>query len=458
MKRLISIIAALLTDIVSLILSFHLAYYLRVEIIQDLFHITNPWFFPLKHFYSMYYLLAVFILIFSYEKLYTYNRRYDFFEEFVFITRGLFMSVVLIAVIIYLSRSFEKFTRSIPLLMMLIGMVVVPLFRYLLRRLLIATGLFTRCAVVLGKKEETEAVLPVLRRLESRGWKILRVLEPDDDENNENEADRAETLIIVPHGVDNPTLNRLINTWENRVKEIKIVSDSSYLKTIGVEAEYIDELLVLRMANNLLSPTGGFLKRLFDLLVSISAAVVMTPLFLLIALLIKLDSAGPVLFVQERFGKGGKKFRFIKFRSMYHNSDRILEDYLKQNPQLQEQWDRYKKLKTHDPRVTRIGRILRRFSLDEAPQIINVVKGDMSIVGPRPYLIREKEEIEKSAAIIFRVKSGLTGLWQIKGRNELSFQARMKLDEFYVRNWSFMLDLTIILKTFGVVIRGKGAY
>ncbi|MCP4152989.1 MAG: sugar transferase, partial [bacterium] len=106
----------------------------------------------------------------------------------------------------------------------------------------------------------------------------------------------------------------------------------------------------------------------------------------------------------------------------------------------------------------RVGKFLRRFSLDESPQIYNVFKGDMSIVGPRPYLIREKEEIQQSAAIIFRVPSGLTGLWQIKGRSELSFEARLKLDEFYVRNWSFFLDIIIILKTFGAVLKGKGAY
>ena len=143
---------------------------------------------------------------------------------------------------------------------------------------------------------------------------------------------------------------------------------------------------------------------------------------------------------------------------MYEDADEKLKEYLRQNPPLQEEWDQYKKLKSFDPRVTRIGKFLRRFSLDEAPQIFNVLIGQMSIVGPRPYLIREKEEIEKSAAIIFRVKSGLTGLWQIRGRSELNFETRLKLDEFYVRNWSLFLDIVIILKTFGAVLKGKGAY
>ena len=297
------------------------------------------------------------------------------------------------------------------------------------------------------------------------GYRIVCVLNPEKLDSVERIAQIAnyrkaevETLIIVARGIEKTRLNRLINRCENHVKEIRIVSDSTYLKTIGVETEYIDELLVMRMANNLLSPANRFFKRMFDLLVSVVGIVLVMPFFLLIALLIKLDSRGTVLFVQERFGKEGKRFNLLKFRTMYEDTDEKLNEFLRRNPQLQAEWDRYKKLKSFDPRVTRIGKFLRRFSLDEAPQIFNVLKGDMSIVGPRPYLIREKEEIEKSAAIIFRVNSGLTGLWQIRGRSELSFETRLKLDEFYVRNWSLSLDIIIILKTFGVVIRGKGAY
>lgn len=456
MKRTISFLALVLSDIAALVLSFHLAYFIRVDIIQDLFNVSNPWFFPRQHFYDMYYLLFVFILIFSYEKLYNFNRRYDFFEEFIFIARGLFMSVVLIAVLIYLSRTFEAFTRTIPLLMMVAGIFIVPLFRFLVKKILAATGIYTRVTAVLGKKEETETLLPTLKKLESQGCRIIDVLEPQMPQPGVSRE--IETLIIIPKGIEHQELNGLINQWENQVKEIKIVSDSGYLKTIGVETEYIEELLVMRMANNLLSPVNRFFKRLFDIIMSIISLVLLLPLFFIIGLLIKLNSRGPVFFIQERFGRNGEKFRLYKFRTMYLDGDDKLRQYLEDHPELKREWEQYKKLKSFDPRVTGIGKFLRRFSLDESPQIFNVLKGDMSIVGPRPYLIREKEEIAQSAAIIFRVKSGLTGLWQIKGRSDLSFDARLKLDEFYVRNWSFLLDITIILKTFGVVLRGKGAY
>lgn len=462
MRKIISILALLTADIVSLILAFHVAYIIRVEIIQELFNVSNPWFFPIEHFYQMYYLLLVFILIFSYEKLYAYHRRYNFSEEFVFIARGLFMSVVLIALLVYLSRTFETFTRTIPILMMFIAMIIVPLFRFIVKKLLMALGCYTKYASVIGKPGETAQVIPTLKKLETIGYKITNVIDVDSNPDREpitnQHLKRVDTVIIVSKGIEKERLNSLINQWENHVKEIKIVSDSSYLKTIGVETEYVEEILVMRMANNLLSPFNRFLKRVFDLVVSFTATILVLPLFLVIAVIIKIDSRGPVLFIQDRFKKEGKKFKLLKFRTMYVDADTRLKEYLHQHPELQEEWEQYKKLKSFDPRVTRIGKFLRRFSLDEAPQILNVLKGHMSIVGPRPYLPREKQEIQQSAAIIFRVKSGLTGLWQIKGRNELNFETRLKLDEFYVRNWSFLLDITIILKTFGAVLKGKGAY
>ncbi len=462
MRKIISISALLTADIISLVLAFHLAYFIRVEIIQELFNVSNPWFFPIEHFYRMYFLLLVFILIFSYEKLYAYHRRYNFSEELVFIARGLFMSVVLIALLVYLSRAYEFFTRTIPILMMFIAMIIVPLFRVIVKKLLMALGCYTKHASVIGKPGETAQVIPTLKKLETIGYKITNVIDADANPYREtitNEpSKKVDTVIIVSRGIEKEHLNRLINRWETHVKEIKIVSDSSYLKTIGVETEYVDELLVMRMANNLLSPFNRFLKRVFDLAVSSTATILLLPLFLVTTVIIKIDSQGPVLFIQDRFRKEGKKFKLLKFRTMYVDADARLKEYLHQHPEMQDEWDQYKKLKSFDPRVTRIGKFLRHFSLDEAPQILNVLKGHMSIVGPRPYLPREQQEFQQSAAIIFRVKSGLTGLWQIKGRNELNFETRLKLDEFYVRNWSFLLDITIILKTFGAVLKGKGAY
>lgn len=463
MRRAISLISILLGDIFSLILAFYTAYFLRVDIIPLIFKMENAWFFPVEHFYKMYFLLFLFILIFYYEKL--YSRRYDFLEEVVYIARAMFIAVGLIGVVIYLSRKFELFSRTLPLLMMLTGIIIVPTVRFVIKKVLISTGMYIKYSAVLGKPQYTAEVLKSLQKMVDWGYEIVRVVDPEKEdastaflEPDIGTGERVETIIIVSKGIEQERMNDIINRCENHVKEIKIVSESMYLKTIGVDTEYVDELLVMRMSNNLLSPVNRLLKQVFDLLASLVSLLVLIPIFAVIALIILLDSRGPVFFIQERFGKDGKRFRLLKFRTMYRDADAKLKEYLEQNPQLQEEWSCYKKLKSYDPRVTRFGKFLRRFSLDEAPQVFNVILGDMSIVGPRPYLIRETEEIAHSASIIFRVKSGLTGLWQIRGRNELSFETRLKLDEFYVRNWSFFLDLMIILKTFGVVFRGKGAY
>lgn len=463
MKRFISFLIILIGDILALIASFFISYYIRISLLPFLFGMDLPAFFPASHFYQFSYLIVVFLLIFFYEKLYT--RRFDLFEEFIFITRGLFIGVVFIVVIVYFSRSAEVFARTIFILMLFVGMAVVPLVRFLIKKILIVSGLYNKKTLVLGVRGEVNKVIMPLKKLEASGYQLAKIVQLDSPSNWQEDlgasaelAHQYETIIVVSHGFTRQQQDQVLNYLEHQVKEIKLLSDFNFLKTIGVETEYVDELLMIRMANNLLSPLNRIFKRIFDLVVSLVAIILLLPLFIFLWLVIKLESRGPIFFTQERFGQGGRKFKFIKFRSMYVNGDEKLAVFLKDNPQLQQEWDTYKKLKSYDPRVTKVGKFLRRFSLDELPQIIHVLMGDMSIVGPRPYLIREMEEIEKSAAIIFKVKSGLTGLWQIRGRSELSFQDRLKLDEFYVRNWSFLLDMLIILKTFGVVLRGKGAY
>ncbi len=203
------------------------------------------------------------------------------------------------------------------------------------------------------------------------------------------------------------------------------------------------------------------IKRLFDIVFSLTVLIITSPILLIIALLIKLTDGGTIFYIQERPGLNGRKFRLIKFRTMYPNNEEILKKYLKENPKAREEWENYRKLKTYDPRVTLIGRFLRKYSLDELPQFFNVLKGDMSIVGPRPYIEKEfneyniPEEVRKK---ILSVKPGITGLWQVEKRNESTFMERVKMDLKYIERQSFWLDLKIILKTIRVMLTGKGAY
>jgi undecaprenyl-phosphate galactose phosphotransferase len=205
----------------------------------------------------------------------------------------------------------------------------------------------------------------------------------------------------------------------------------------------------------------NWMKRSFDILFSLCALIAGLPFFIIIALLVKLSSPGPIFYCSLRIGRKGRLFKFWKFRSMHRDADQRLEVMLSSDHKLRREWQRYFKLK-NDPRLTRIGAFLRKTSLDEFPQFWNVIIGDLSIVGPRPYLPREANEIRKILGSdmekIFSVRPGLTGIWQTSGRSHLTFEERVKLEVTYVDLRSFLFDLHLILKTIPILFFPKGAF
>jgi Undecaprenyl-phosphate galactose phosphotransferase WbaP len=198
-------------------------------------------------------------------------------------------------------------------------------------------------------------------------------------------------------------------------------------------------------------------KRLLDLALSSLALLFLAPILLAIMIAIKIESPGPALFGHLRIGRNGRFFRAWKFRTMAHNADKVLERYLAANPEARAEWERDHKLK-NDPRVTAVGRFLRKTSLDELPQLWNVLSNEMSMVGPRPIVEAEIPKYGNSYSVYTRVKGGVTGLWQVSGRSDVSYDERVKLDTFYVRNWSVWLDLCILYRTIGTVLFRNGAY
>ncbi len=202
---------------------------------------------------------------------------------------------------------------------------------------------------------------------------------------------------------------------------------------------------------------GARRKRACDLLLTTLGGIVCLPLLALIAAIIKLTSRGPALFIHERIGRHGHRFKAIKFRTMVTNGDEMLTEYFAANPIAREAWRRDHKLK-HDPRVTTIGRWLRKTSLDELPQIWNVWRGEMSLVGPRPIVHEEIPKYGDDFDIYLQAVPGITGLWQVSGRNDTSYRQRVSLDVEYVATWSLWLDLKILLRTMLVVVGQRGAY
>lgn len=193
-------------------------------------------------------------------------------------------------------------------------------------------------------------------------------------------------------------------------------------------------------------------KRALDVLVTVLAAPIILPVVLVLALLISLDGRNP-FYSQLRVGRGGKTFRIWKLRTMVHDADSRLESYLAQNPEARAEWDRTQKLK-HDPRITLVGRVLRKSSLDELPQLFNVINGTMSLVGPRPMMLSQQDSYMGQA--YYRLLPGITGLWQISDRNKCAFTGRVYYDEKYDREVSLKTDLSVLFKTFSVVARGTG--
>lgn len=201
------------------------------------------------------------------------------------------------------------------------------------------------------------------------------------------------------------------------------------------------------------------IKEFFDLLFSIIFLMVCIPVFLIISLIIKLNSRGPIFYTQKRIGKNNISFKCIKFRTMHPEAKDILENLLSKNSLIRKEFEETHKIK-NDPRITVIGKFLRKTSLDELPQFINVLRGEMSIVGPRPIVKDEKPKYGKNLKKVLSVKPGITGLWQVSGRNNLTYKTRVILDLNYVRNLSFIMDLRILIRTFGVILcpLDRGAY
>jgi lipopolysaccharide/colanic/teichoic acid biosynthesis glycosyltransferase len=204
---------------------------------------------------------------------------------------------------------------------------------------------------------------------------------------------------------------------------------------------------------------GDFAKRLFDVMFSLSVLILFLPVYLLLAMLIAISSPGPIFYVQERVGKNYKPFGCLKFRTMVENADEVLLDIMATSPHLREEFEDNFKLK-QDPRITWIGRFLRLTSLDEFPQFWNVLKGDMSVVGPRPLVPEELPKYGRYMDKIVTIRPGITGLWQVSGRNDIPYERRVQIDVYYVNFRSFWLDLWLIVKTIGVIISPKnnGAY
>jgi Undecaprenyl-phosphate galactose phosphotransferase WbaP len=235
-----------------------------------------------------------------------------------------------------------------------------------------------------------------------------------------------------------------------------LVPDFFGIASVWVTAKDVGGIFGLEIQQNLIRRVPQMVKRLFDLVLVIAGGTLILPLFLAVALAVKLTSSGPVFYGQRRIGRQGREFRAWKFRSMVQDADDVLKRYLAAHPELADEWAQKHKLAS-DPRITSIGKFLRRTSLDELPQLWNVITGEMSLVGPRPIVEAERARYAEALDLYLKVRPGITGLWQVSGRSNTTYEERVGFDEYYVRNWSVWLDLHVLGRTVKTVIRAEGA-
>ena len=263
-------------------------------------------------------------------------------------------------------------------------------------------------------------------------------------------------IVAMPE-LDSQNLKQLLNTSVSAFRYNVIIPNFFNISNIWMSVRDFSGVLGIETSNKLRLFWNLAIKRFIDLFVVILGGILLLPFLLLTALLIKINSRGPVLYKQKRLGRNGEYFNAYKFRSMVIDAEQQLQKILDTDPASKKDWEDNHKLHK-DPRITSIGGIMRRTSIDEFPQMINILKGEMSLVGPRPIVDDEVKKYGEDFNRIFSIKPGLTGLWQVSGRSDINYHDRIAYDTYYLQSWSVWLDLWIIFKTFGVMLFGRGAY
>lgn len=348
-----------------------------------------------------------------------------------------------------------------------IGCFAVLVFRALMRHFMRRRGLWQIRTLLVGSGPVADEARAALRSEPGLGYEIamqienLPLLLERAGQSWRKLCDRfnADYVVIALDGRALADSEEALVLLSREGIPYSISPPLRHLPVLGMAPQYFFNHDVMLMApnSNLEMPLPRMLKRTLDVIGSGLGLLVLSPIFLTLVALVKRDG-GPAFFGDERVGLNGKTFCCLKFRSMVMDADRILWQHLEANPQKKMEWTMYHKLREGDPRVTRIGLFLRRWSLDELPQLINVLRGDMSLVGPRPIMARERDTYSSDLVHYCRVRPGLTGLWQVSGRSDVSFARRVQMDIWYVRNWSLWHDLAIVCKTIPAILKKTGAY
>lgn len=423
--------------------------------------------------------LALAPVVFIFITVYYINNLYpaigvDVVSELQKLTLSTSIVLPLLATITFWAKTSISYSRLIFSFFWFFALVLVPVGRRITRYVFHTANLWGEPVALIGFGPQGREIYQHLRNKPDLGLLPVIVLDGDLARRSIYDApvlpidsliqDKkllanifVNTAILVTSEVAERFRSDLIDERLFGIRHLIQTSSFQWVGGSAVISHDFQGLLGLEVECNLLNPLQQFLKRLMDIFLVLLASPFLLPAFLILGLLIRLDSEGKVFYGHKRVGQGGNEFTLWKFRTMVHNADDVLKDYLEKNSELMAEWNTAHKLK-NDPRVTRVGRVLRKTSLDELPQIWNVIKGEMSLVGPRPIIQAEVIKYKKNFNLYTQVKPGLTGLWQVSGRSNLKYDHRVRLDEYYIRHWSIWMDVYILIRTVPVVIQRAGAY
>ena len=438
MKEIIATTIFILCDMVMIILSLYLAYLLRGTFNSLEVH-TIPFIIYLT-FYPIY---IIPIILFAYEGIYTY--RYDFWHESRLIIKGIIFSSILLFAYLAMTKSIEDYSRLVIGFTFIFMVFFIPLARNINKKFLYRIKLWQKKAKIYGDdKFLTEEIY---------GNPYLGYIKP-------KEGEQFSTMFVNSSRDKPQTLKHILATQikiQHEVIFIPLMDDYDLTHAHIYELSNTQTNLIV-YRNRLKSKYRQWIQFSFNYILALLSIPFLLIIVGIFAILIKRESKGPIFFAHNRIGQNGKLIPALKFRSMYVDAEERLEKLLKTDKNLQKEWESNFKLKV-DPRVTKIGKWMRKTSVDELPQIWNVLKGQMHFVGPRPVIQEEIDQYYKEEAeYYYMVKPGITGLWQVSGRSDTDYAFRVNIDKWYVLNWSLWLDIVILIKTIKVVLKKDGAY
>jgi len=461
----------LVVDALLINVAFIIAYWLRYDL--QLFGSVDP---ANNVPYKVYWplvgsLLVVLLLINRREGAYDVRRGSSLFDEFYGVINATTTSIMLLVVLVFFYRRlfYSRIIFIYAGIMIVVLLTIARVVRSLVMTRMRQAGMGVDRVLIVGVGEAGRTVMRNLIAQPELGYRVIGFL--DDNPGKSNDIGPIMALGPVdnlPAVTQQYAIDQVIITlpWRYHRKILRLMTECGRLGALprvvpdlfqmslgGVDVEAINGIPLISLKQTSLTGLNLAVKRAFDLVFTIIALICIAPLWLVIALAIRLDSPGPVLFRQPRAGRYGRPFTVFKFRSMYVNAEAELEKLRARN----EASGPLFKLRD-DPRRTRIGRLLRETSLDELPQLLNVLRGDMSLVGPRPAILSEVAQYQDWHLKRLEVLPGITGLWQVSGRSDLTFDEMVMLDIYYGENWSLGLDLRIILRTVPQVLFGEGAY